>query len=302
MNRPRLMPPPVFVLMFGSTCWGVTWIWLKHIESLGVGPVLLSIIAYGAQFLICLPWVLPELRRWRQTPGERPIASHWLLLLALLSGVSGIGFTVAMVYGDVIRSVLLFFLLPAWGVVMGHVFLRESLTIKRLLTLFLALAGAFILLAPDVTFGLKLADLAALIAGLALAGANVLFRYLQNEPMVVKLSVMQFGGVACGLMIWLFLPESTQAITLDGLLQSALYGITLLLAAMVATQYAVERLPAGRSSVLMTFELVVATSTALWLGGAQPSVLVLLGGGLIVTAALIEASTQTTTDSVTRTS
>lgn len=302
MNRPRLMPPPVFVLMFGSTCWGLTWIWLKHIESLGVGPVLLSIIAYGAQFLICLPWVLPELRRWRQTPGERPIASHWLLLLALLSGVSGIGFTVAMVYGDVIRSVLLFFLLPAWGVVMGHVFLRESLSIKRLLTLFLALGGAFTLLAPDVTFGLKLADLAALIAGLALAGANVLFRYLQNEPMVVKLSVMQFGGVACGLMIWLLLPESTQAITLDGLLQSALYGITLLLAAMVATQYAVERLPAGRSSVLMTFELVVATSTALWLGGAQPGVLVLLGGGLIVTAALIEASTQTTTDSVTRTS
>ena len=65
MNLSRLLPPPIFVLMIGSTCWGLTWIWLKHIESLGVGPVLLSIVAYGVQFLICLPWVLPALRRWR---------------------------------------------------------------------------------------------------------------------------------------------------------------------------------------------------------------------------------------------
>lgn len=292
MNASRLIPPPVFVLMLGSTCWGVTWIWLKHIESLGVEPILLSTIAYGAQFLISLPWVLPELRRWRRAPGEQPIALHWLLLLALLSGVSGIGFTFAMVYGDVIRSVLLFFLLPAWGVLMGHLFLREVFTLKRLITLALALGGAFTLLAPDITLGLQLADLAALIAGVTLAAANVLFRYLQDEPMVVKLSVMQFGTAAFGLLIWLFLTEPTNDITLNGILQSALYGVTLLLGAMVATQYAVERLPAGRSSVLMTLELVVASATAMWIGHEHPSLWVWIGGGLIVAAALIEASTQ----------
>ncbi len=293
MRTTTLIPPPVIVLMIGSTCWGLTWIWLKHIEALGVGPILLSVIAYGTQFFICLPWVLPEFRRWRQQPDERPLALRWLWLLALLSGVSGIGFTVAMVYGDVIRSILLFFLLPAWGVLMGHVFLREALTIQRLLTLALALGGAFTLLAPDLTFGLQPADLAALVAGLALAGANVLFRYLQREPMVVKLSVMQFGGAAFGLLMLGILPESMHRITLDGLVHSALYGVTLLLAAMVATQYAVERLPAGRSSVLMTLELVIASGTAILIGHEHPGWLVWLGGGLIVAAALIEASTQT---------
>ncbi|WP_407275279.1 DMT family transporter [Halothiobacillus sp. DCM-1] len=292
MSPARLrLPPPVWVLMFGSTCWGLTWIWLKHIETLGVGPVLLSTIAYGAQFLLCLPWVWPQFRRWRHRPDERPIALHWLLLLALLSGVSGIGFTVAMVYGDVIRSILLFFLLPAWGVLMGHVFLREALSLQRIVTLTLALIGAFTLLAPDLTLGFKPADLAALGAGLALAAANVLFRYLQNEPMVVKLSVMQLGGAVFGLLIWLLLPESLDRLTLNGLAQSALYGVTLLLAAMIATQYAVERLPAGRSSVLMTLELVVASGTALWIGHEHPSLWVWLGGGLIVAAALIEANT-----------
>lgn len=302
----KFNPPPVLVLMMGSTLWGTTWIWLKAIDGMGIGPLLLAALAYGIQFVMLLPWVLPHVRkRWQA--GSAPMAWYGLLTLALLSGISGIGFTMAMMFGDVVRAMLLFFLIPAWGVIMGRVFLAEPLTPTRVIAVLLALGGAVAILAPGMRgtmlatehdsllhtllalFTFSVADWAALLAGLSLAGANVLFRAMQAEPMLVKLSIMQIGAVAFALVALLFFPEPVAAITLNGVVQSVLYGATLLLAAMLATQYAVERLPAGRSSILMTLELLVASATAIVIGHEQPALLVWLGGALILTAALLEA-------------
>lgn len=285
--------PPTLVLMIGSTLWGLTWIWLKAIDQLGMGPITLSIIAYGMQFLMVLPWALHWLiKTWRPNRANHPLPWHWLVPLAFLSGVAGIGFTISMVYGDVVRSMLLFFLIPAWGVLFGHWFLREALTGIRITAVVLALAGAALILGPDVQWGFSFADLAALIAGIALAGSNVLFRYLQDEPMLVKLSVMQVGGVIFGLIFLLILPEPGARITLAGIVQSALYGGTLLLGAMLATQYAVERMPAGRAAILMTLELLVASASAILIGHEHPAVNVWIGGSLILGAALLEARSQ----------
>jgi drug/metabolite transporter (DMT)-like permease len=282
--------------MLGSTLWGTTWIWLKAIDGLGIGPILISMLAYGIQFLLILPWVIPTLRRRRAQPNRPPLAWRWLVPLAFLSGISGVGFTIAMVYGDVVRAMLLFFLIPAWGVVFGRIFLQEAFTPLRLMTVLFALVGAGVILGPNLALenalSFSLADGAALIAGLALAGTNVLFRYLQQEPMLFKLSVMQIGGVIFAAIALFFFPEPIKTITQAGIIQSLAYGATLLLGAMLATQYAVERLPAARSSVLMTLELVIASLTAIMIGHESPSLGIWLGGGLILAAALIEAVSQ----------
>ena len=302
----KFNPPPVLVLMAGSTMWGTTWIWLKSIDAMGIGPLLIAVLAYGIQFLMLLPWVLPHVRRrWRD--GEAPMAWYGLLTLALLSGISGIGFTIAMIFGDVVRAMLLFFLIPAWGVIMGRIFLHEPFTPIRIIAVILALGGAVAILGPDIhwdahsgegqsqwlsLFSLSLPDWAALIAGLTLAGANVLFRHMQGEPMLVKLSIMQIGAALFALGALVFFPEPVAAITAVGIVNSLLYGATLLLAAMICTQYAVERLPAGRSSILMTLELLVGSLTAIWIGHEHPSLMVWLGGAMILAAALLEATSQ----------
>ncbi len=304
----KFNPPPVLVLMAGSTMWGTTWIWLKSIDAMGIGPLLLAVLAYGIQFLLLLPWVLPHVRR-RWGDGEVPMAWYGLLTLALLSGISGTGFTIAMIFGDVVRAMLLFFLIPAWGVIMGRIFLHEPLTPIRIIAVILALGGAVAILGPDIhwdsspalseghgqwfsLFSFSLPDWAALIAGLTLAGANVLFRHMQGEPMLVKLSIMQIGAAVFALGALVFFPEPIAAITLGGVVNSLLYGATLLLAAMLCTQYAVERLPAGRSSILMTMELLVGSLTAIWIGHEHPSLMVWLGGAMILAAALLEATSQ----------
>ena len=282
--------PPTLILMSGSTLWGLTWIWLKHAHSLGIGPILLTVIAYAAQWLIVLPFAW---RAWLE-PTRSPITRlnwEWLALLAFAAGVSGVGFTMAMVYGDVVRAMMLFFLIPAWGVLFGRFFLKEPLTPARILAVISALAGAFLILGPDFGDGLHPADGFALIAGFSLAGANALFRFLHEQPIPIKLSLMQGSTVVLGLIAWAVSGEFGVTPTLAAVGSSALYGATMLLAAVLATQYAVERLPASRTAILMTLELLVAVASATWLGDRIHGAHVWTGGALILAAALLEAAT-----------
>ena len=282
--------PPSLILMMGSTLWGLTWIWLKHAHALGIGPILLSVVAFTTQWLIIAPFAW---RAW-QDPARPPISRlnwQWLALLAFASGVAGVGFTMAMVYGDVVRSMMLFFLIPAWGVLFGRVFLKEPLTPARILAVISALAGAFLILGPDFGDGLRAADLFALVAGFALAGANTLFRFLAEQPIPIKLTLMQASTVLLGLIAWSFSTEFGAIPSLEAVGSSALYGATMLLAAILATQYAVERLPASRSAILMTLELLVAVASATWLGDRFHGANVWTGGTLILIAALLEAAT-----------
>ncbi|MCL7743994.1 DMT family transporter [Guyparkeria hydrothermalis] len=282
--------PPSLILMAGSTLWGLTWIWLKHAHALGIGPILLTVVAFATQWLVIAPFAW---RAWKD-PSRRPISrldGPWLALLAFASGVAGVGFTMAMVYGDVVRSMMLFFLIPAWGVLFGRVFLKEPLTPTRLLAVVSALAGAFLILGPDFGDGLRPADLFALIAGFSLAGANTLFRFLADQPISIKLSLMQGSTVLLGLLAWGLSAEFGTMPTLEAVGSSALYGATMLLAAILATQYAVERLPASRSAILMTLELLVAVASATWLGDRIHGANVWTGGTLILIAALLEATT-----------
>ncbi|TKA89175.1 DMT family transporter [Guyparkeria sp. SB14A] len=282
--------PPTLILMSGSTLWGLTWIWLKYAHGLGIGPILLTVIAYAAQWLIILPFAW---RAW-QDPARPAITRlnwEWLALLAFAAGVSGVGFTMAMVYGDVVRSMMLFFLIPAWGVLFGRLFLKEPLTPARVMAVVSALAGAFLILGPDFGDGLRAADLFALIAGFSLAAANTLFRFLHEQPIPIKLSLMQGSTVALGLIAWALSSEFGVTPTLSAVGSSALYGATMLLAAVLATQYAVERLPASRTAILMTLELLVAVASATWLGDRIHGAHIWTGGALILAAALLEAAT-----------
>lgn len=67
------------------------------------------------------------------------------------------------------------------------------------------------------------------------------------------------------------------------------YGLAWLLVATLGTQFGVTHMEAGRASVIIILELVTAVASALWIGGERMSVTEMVGGALILTAAVIEA-------------
>jgi drug/metabolite transporter (DMT)-like permease len=277
---------PILALLGASTLWGLSWLPLKAIHGMGIDGVALIFYTYGLLALL----FTPAMWRARHTLGRanaRP-----LLLIALLGGGANIAFTSALIYGEVIRVMVLFYLLPAWSVLGGKFFLHERVDAARWLGVGLALGGAFLILGgfSAVNGPPTWNDLTALSAGLLLALTNLVFRAAQTEPMVAKVGVMFYGCVLLSALLLLTGVEAWPA-TLDGTAWGAiaLYACGWLLFANLGAQYGVTHLEAGRAAIILLMELLTAVVSASLIGGERMDGWELFGGALILAAALLEA-------------
>jgi drug/metabolite transporter (DMT)-like permease len=276
---------PVLVLLGASTLWGLTWLPLKYFAGFGIEGTNVTLVAHGSVGVLALFW----LARHRNTFVHRALP---MLLLAALGGLANLTFASAMVKGDVVRVMVLFYLLPAWGVAGGFFFLRERIDAQRWLSLVCALAGAFLVLggfhilnqAPSFT------DLLAVLAGLSLAANNVVFRKLSDVPVPTKMASMFAGTLLWTLPLTLLGIEKLPSGVPAGVwLELSAFGLIWLSVATIGTLWGVAHLEAGRSSVLIIMELFTAVISAALLSDRTLSPLEWLGGSLIVAAALLEA-------------
>lgn len=272
------------VLLLSSTLWGLSWIPLKALAGKGLDGLLLIFICYTSMGLLLLPWA------WRH---RTLFMTHRLALLSIFvaGGLANICFSYALVYGEVMRVMVLFYLLPVWGVLGGRFILRERTNAWRWTGVVLAATGAFILLGGSDILARPPGwlDLVALLAGIFFAATIMLFRAVESVPISVKLNAL-FGGCALIAGALVLGDGSTLAAlpSADAWLWAVVYGMTWLLLANVGSQWAVTQLPAGRSAILMIMELVAAVVSALWIGGEVLTPQIVIGGLLIVSATVIE--------------
>ncbi len=272
---------PVASLVVASVAWGLSWIPLKHFGALGVGGVPLTLVAYGAGALVMLPFLHRGV-----SPGER----RYLLAIALLGGYANLAFAVAMVYGEVVRVMVLFYLLPVWGVLGGRVFLGEPIDGLRWTALGLALAGAFLVLGGPEAFAGRVSwpDVLALTCGMAFSLNNVVFRARQGLPLGSKVSAM-FGG--CALLAVLLIAAGVQPWPEVGAATwgtVAALGVGWLLLATLGSMWGVTHMETGRASILIILELLTAVASATLIGGETMSTAEWAGAALILGAALVE--------------
>lgn len=277
---------PVGVLFCSSCLWGLSWLPLKYLAERGLSGAALILVAYGSVALVLSPIL------WRERVAWRP-QMIFLLMIALVGGLANLAFASSLIYGDVIRAMALFYLLPVWGILGGRIFLQETLTPARLLALALALTGAFFLLGATEIFNAppRWIDLLAILSGLAFALNNLLFRATPQLPIASKVSAVFVG---CGLLAALVLASGFQHlpstdIGADTMTLAILFGLLGLLLATGATQWAVTHLEAGRSAIIMVMELVAAVISAAILTQATLASHEMLGASLILMASVVEA-------------
>jgi drug/metabolite transporter (DMT)-like permease len=278
----RFPAGPVAALVFNAFVWGVAWWPLRVLQAQGIHPLWATAWVYG---LACACFLLLRPRALR---GWHPA----LWLLAAAAGLTNVGFNWAMTIGDVVRVVLLFYLMPAWSVLLAWALLGERPTRVALLRLLLALAGvATVLHAPGsgLPWPRDLADGLALAGGCSFAFTNVMLRRLHATPAPARLLAMFGGG---GVM--------AGGVALVGLLQGSVSGLPplsagwagagLLLAVgllggNLALQYGASRLMAQTTALVMLSEVVFASLSSVALGAAQLAPRTLAGGALILAAA-----------------
>ncbi len=274
---------PVFVLVASAALWGVTWWPLQYFHASGVEGIPLILVGYGAVAVALLPSLVRERDAWR---GE----SRFLWLMFFLGGWANLSFASAMIYGEVVRAMMLFYLAPVWGVLGGRLFLGENIDRARWSGVALALIGAFLVLGGPAVFETvpSWLDLLAISAGLAFALNNVTCRAAAHVPLMSKTAAMFIG---CGLMAICALPLGAAEVPdVPGItwFWLVVFGLLWLLAATLGTQWAVTHMEAGRASVLLITELLAAVVSVVVIGGEALSGGELAGGALILAATFIE--------------
>ena len=212
----------------------------------------------------------------------------------LAAGLTNVGFNWAVTVGDVVRVVLLFYLMPAWVVLLAWPLLGEKPTAGSLFRLVLALTGVVIVLkTPTSAWPVpnSLADWLALMGGFSFALTNILLRRLNQTPQESRMLAMFGGGT---LMAGLAALAGMGLGHVAGVPAPGLdwVGLVLLLslaflAGNLALQYGAARLQASATSLIMLSEVVFASVSAVLLGAGELTGRTLAGGGLILLASLL---------------
>jgi drug/metabolite transporter (DMT)-like permease len=290
---------PALALSLNALVWGVSWWPFRALQSQGLHPLWATALIYVFA-LVCVTALKPGALR---VVAATPLL--WLLVLS--SGLTNVGFNWAVTVGDVVRVILLFYLMPGWVVLLAWPLLGEKPTRGSLLRLALALTGVVIVLkTPGAAWPVpeSLADWLALMGGFCFALTNILLRKLSKASEGACMLAMFGGGAAMATLAALVamgsgLATAPPAPSLNWVPLAAFLSLAFL-AGNVALQYGAARLSASATSLIMLLEVVFASGSAVLLGGETLSTRTLLGGALILAASLLAAWPSRPSSDVTR--
>lgn len=277
---------PALALTVNAFTWGVSWWPFRQLQALGLHPLWATVIIYALAVLAITLW---RPRAWSQLWRAPTL---WLLVLA--AGTTNATFNWAVTIGDVVRVVLLFYLMPLWAVLLARVLLHEPFTRGALLRVALALAGAAIVLWPEqggLPVPNSLAEWLGVLGGFSFALNNVMLRREAHQPEAARALAMFGGGAAvAGVLALVMSAQGTVPLpppAEPGWLLGAMAMGALFLVGNLALQYGAARLPANVTAVVMITEVLFASLSAVALGAGVLTPQVLLGGALIVAASLL---------------
>lgn len=291
MNAAQMRLGPTLGLLYGATFWGFVWYPSRLLESSGLAGTWLTLAAYGAAFVAFAPFA----RHSMEGLGRHSID---VTLLVAAAGWTNTAFVLAVLEGEVVRVVLLFYLSPVWTVLLGRWLLGEALTWRTGLMLGLGLSGAFVMM-WDPTIGhvpLNEADLLAISAGAAFALNNVMTRRITGLGTRAKSHFAFLGVVLVSLGFILIGQSPLPDVAMSTWGAAMLLGLVGFLLSTLAVTYGVSHMPVQRSAVIMLFELIVGAGSAWWLAGEAVSLGEWVGGGLILSAAVIAILQQEETE------
>jgi drug/metabolite transporter (DMT)-like permease len=280
----------VFGLLYGALCWGLIWYPYRLMDEAGVSGIASSFYTYTIALLI---GALLFCRRWHRV-HLLPKSVIWLSLVA---GWTNLSYVLAVINGEVMRVMLLFYLSPLWTLLLARFWLKEPIHKGGLLTIAISLLGAFIMLhdfnQPGWQWPLPQtsAEWLGLSSGMGFSLTNVITRKSAHLSIAAKSMLVWVGVVGVALLMLPLIgkpfPAPDHFMLKDWGLMTLI--ALLLLTATLLVQYGVTQIAAVRASVLFLFELVVAAIAAYFLAHEVMAWNEWLGGALIVAAALMAA-------------
>jgi drug/metabolite transporter (DMT)-like permease len=280
---------PVAGILSGALVWGLIWYPYRALQDSGVTGPLATLISY-ALAVLCGAFMLP--RVWRELHPQGIRRGGWAAGLVLSAGWANLGYVLAMLHGEVMRVLLLFYLAPLWTIIFSYWLLGERLNRYGYLVMALSLSGAAIMLwRPQHGLPLpqNISEWIGLSAGMSFALSNVVSRRAEYLSVETKSFSILLGTVLLTVPVLCWQGgAAAQLLRMDAQtwLLLGLLGIALC-ATGFAVQYGVTHLLSHRAMLLFLFELVVAAVSSYFLANEAMQIRDWLGAALIVAATLL---------------
>lgn len=274
--------------LFAGLCWGIFWLPLRMLEQAGLDAPWAMVVFMVLPALMSLPvmWVL----RADYGQGLRP------LLGGVLAGVAFALYAAGLLYTEVVRAVLLFYMTPIWGFLLGWIFLSDRMTWYRWLSIGVGLVGLVVIFADDTGLPLprNAGDWCGLVSGMFWAvGCTLILTERRVHILTHAVNFLVVGAIVAVLVAGLATAQGIAAVPdRDAVLSPMVWflpvALILILPGSFATIYAPSRLNPGLVGLLFMTEIVVATVTAALWAGERFGVQEVVGLPLILSAGLIE--------------
>lgn len=282
-NQLRQFYPSASVFL-GATLWGIVWYPMRLLEAGGLQGVWLTLILYATALLVSLPWTARTIPQLARSPG-------WLLVLLLSAGWTNFAFVEAVLEGNILRVLLLFYLSPLWATLMGRLFLGEHISRVAAVSLAVASGGALLML-WDPSIGMPwpqgYADWMGLTAGFAFALSNVATRKVQDVSLATKVFCVWLGVTLTAIAMIALLAVPVPSASSAAIGGAVALGVGILVMTLLI-QYGVTHLPVHRSAVITFVELVAGAISQQLLTTEVVTLHEWIGGALIVTGAYLAA-------------
>ncbi|MGI9520384.1 MAG: DMT family transporter [Hyphomicrobiaceae bacterium] len=274
-------------LVLGGALWGLFWLPVRGLGELGLPGAWPGAAIYASTAIVLLPLA------WHKRGS---ICNSWreLSICGLLTGTAFSLYSTSFLLTDVVRVILLFYLTPIWGTLLGVVVLGEQFTLSRALALMFALAGMLLVLGLGEVWPWphNLGDWLALISGLFWAFGSMKLYQMGQVGVCEQILAFAFGSLLVtatiltlgGAAIVGEVEFSRLMIALPWGLLAAFYVVPM----VFLTIWPATLLTPGRVGLLLMSEVVIGVSSAAMLTAEPFGWRELLGSLMILGAALIE--------------
>jgi drug/metabolite transporter (DMT)-like permease len=279
-----------YACLYAGAVWGLFWIPLRELEDAGFQGLWITVVYFLIPALCLIPVTI-----WRWKYVKR--GGFQLQLTAIISGGALLLYSTSIVYTDVVRAILLFYLTPVWGIILGRIFLGDKISTPRVMAMILAIIGMLTIFGLGAKFPLpqNLGDWLGLCSGFMWAIAMVLINKNKNQS-TIELTV---GFFQWSLILSLFaavllspdsLPSFDKIVPVIPLMLT--FMVLLILPGTYASLWGPKYLNPGVVGLLFMTEIVVGAISVAILAGEPFGIREITGVLFIAGASMLEPLSQ----------
>ena len=274
--------------IYSGVTFGIYWIPLRAMETSGLSGSWSILLFTLMPAVFILPIFLYRIKIY----FREPLRFHGTTFLI---GFGYVLYAGAFLYTEVIRVIVMFYLMPIWGFLLGRVFLGDQISAVRWVSMAFGALGLVVIC--DVTEGFPMpsntGDWMALVAGFIWANAAILLLTGKSRPLEYTIGFLLWASIIAGCLLVYgmisgveeFLPEVLHTTTLWWLIP---FAIIVLLPAAYATMFGPTQLSPGIVGLLYMTEISIAAVTAALFAGESFATKEIIGVIFITLAGIAE--------------